>query len=139
MSLTNPLHGILDANRLTGPNYTDWLRNLRIILTTEKITYVLDIIVPTLEEGASKDKVARNVLARPRRLARGEIDFKMGNGARVAVVAIGEVTVHLLRGAIIALDWRLLPYTLREMLFSGLIGLNTLMEDSLGSDSWKDY
>ncbi|RWV90753.1 hypothetical protein GW17_00047019, partial [Ensete ventricosum] len=35
------------------------------------------------------------VLARPRRLARGEMDLKMGNGARVAVVAVGEVTLHL--------------------------------------------
>ncbi|RRT34853.1 hypothetical protein B296_00037848 [Ensete ventricosum] len=35
--------------------------------------------------------------------------------------------------------WRLLPSTSREMLFSGLIGLSTLMEDSLGSDLRKDY
>ncbi|RRT35584.1 hypothetical protein B296_00048541 [Ensete ventricosum] len=59
MVLTNPLHCILDANRLTGLNYTDWLRNLRIVLTTEKITYVLDTIVPTPEEGASEDEIAR--------------------------------------------------------------------------------
>ncbi|RZS11622.1 hypothetical protein BHM03_00042992 [Ensete ventricosum] len=35
--------------------------------------------------------------------------------------------------------WRSLPYTLREMLFSCLIGLSTPMEDSLGSNSRKDY
>ena len=50
MSLSNPLRGILDVNRLTGPNYTDWLRNLRIVLTAEKIVYVLDTVMPTPEE-----------------------------------------------------------------------------------------
>ena len=61
MSLSNPLRGILDVNRLTGPNYTDWLRNLRIVLTTEKIVYVLDTVMPTAEEGASEDEIARYV------------------------------------------------------------------------------
>ena len=41
------------------------------------------------------------ILVRPRRLARGEIDIKMGNGAKVTTVAIGEVTLHLLGRAII--------------------------------------
>ena len=44
------------------------------------------------------------VLARPRRLERGEMDIKMGNGAKVAVVAISKVALHLPGGAIIALD-----------------------------------
>ena len=61
MSLSNPLRGILDVNRLTGPNYTDWLRNLRIVLTAEKIVYVLDTVMPTPEEGASEDEIARYV------------------------------------------------------------------------------
>ena len=61
MSLSNPLRGILDVNRLTGPNYTDWLRNLRIVLTADKIVYVLDTVIPTPEEGASEDEIARYV------------------------------------------------------------------------------
>ncbi|RRT66973.1 hypothetical protein B296_00034877 [Ensete ventricosum] len=61
MSLVNPLRGTLDTNYLTHPNYTDCLYNLRIILTTEKIAYVLDIIMPMLEEGASEDEIARYV------------------------------------------------------------------------------
>ncbi|URE11047.1 hypothetical protein MUK42_18867 [Musa troglodytarum] len=61
MSLSNPLHGILDANRLTGPNYMDWLHNLRIVLTTEKIMYILDTMIPTPNEGASEDEIARYV------------------------------------------------------------------------------
>ena len=65
MSLSNPLRGILDVNRLTGPNYTDWLRNLRIVLTAEKIVYVLDTVMPTPEEGASEDAVSYTHLTLP--------------------------------------------------------------------------
>ena len=61
MSLSNPLRGILDVNHLTSPNYMDWLRNLRIVLTMEKIAYVLDTVMPTLKEGASEDEIARYV------------------------------------------------------------------------------
>ena len=42
MASSLSLRGILDANKLTGPNYVDWLRNLRIILTQEKVSYILD-------------------------------------------------------------------------------------------------
>ncbi|CAL9106513.1 unnamed protein product [Musa textilis] len=35
---------------------------------------------------------------------RGKMDFKMGNEARVAAIAINEVTLHLPSGATIALD-----------------------------------
>ena len=46
MSSGNPLRSILDANKLTGPNYEDWFRNLRIVLMSEKITYVLEDNIP---------------------------------------------------------------------------------------------
>ena len=42
MSSLNPLRSILDANKLTGPNYSDWLRNLKIIFRSEHIAYVLE-------------------------------------------------------------------------------------------------
>ena len=42
MSSTNPLRDIMDANRLTGPNFTDWLRNLKILLKSKRIAYVLE-------------------------------------------------------------------------------------------------
>ena len=32
---------ILDNNRLTGPNFIDWLRNLKVVLAFEKILCVL--------------------------------------------------------------------------------------------------
>ncbi|XP_050255104.1 uncharacterized protein LOC126700997 [Quercus robur] len=42
MTNFNPLAKILDENRLFGPNYVDWKRNLIIVLTTDKITHVLN-------------------------------------------------------------------------------------------------
>ena len=59
ISLSNPLYKILDVNHLTSPNYINWLHKLRIILTTEKLMYVLNIVMPTLEEGASEVEIAR--------------------------------------------------------------------------------
>lgn len=54
------LRGILDANKLTGPNFLDWYRNLRIVLKQEKKSYVLDIPVPELPEDATEeDQAAR--------------------------------------------------------------------------------
>ena len=57
MSFANPLCGMLDANKLTGPNFTDWYQNLRIILTVEKIAYVLEEIVLKPSKGASEEDV----------------------------------------------------------------------------------
>ena len=36
------LPSILDANKLTGTNFMDWLRDLKIVLRAKKIAYVLD-------------------------------------------------------------------------------------------------
>ena len=47
MASSLSLRSILDANKLTGPNYVDWLRNLKIVLSQEKLSYILD--TPTLE------------------------------------------------------------------------------------------
>ena len=40
------LREILDSNKLISPNYVDWLRNLKIVLTQEKLSYILDIPEP---------------------------------------------------------------------------------------------
>ncbi|KAK6123539.1 hypothetical protein DH2020_042719 [Rehmannia glutinosa] len=39
----NPLAIIFDTNRLTGPSFVDWLRNLWIVLQSECREYVLDV------------------------------------------------------------------------------------------------
>ena len=58
MSSINPLCGIMDANRLTSPNFTYWLRNLKILLKSKRIAYVLEgdgLVEPA--SNAFKDEV----------------------------------------------------------------------------------
>ena len=40
------LRSILEANKLTGSNYIDWLRNVKIVLRGEKLAYVMETPVP---------------------------------------------------------------------------------------------
>ncbi|XP_031392271.1 uncharacterized protein LOC116204320 [Punica granatum] len=42
MKSMNPLTCILNDNRLTGPNFLDWLRNLNIVLNMEALGYILE-------------------------------------------------------------------------------------------------
>ncbi len=60
---SNILASIFDRNRLTGPNLSDWLRNLKLVLNLDHIGYVLDSNVPgplplkaTQEEHGTLDK-----------------------------------------------------------------------------------
>lgn len=46
MAHRNPLSNILETNHLIGPNYLDWLRNLKIVLNSESITYALQSPLP---------------------------------------------------------------------------------------------
>ena len=57
MASSLSLRGIIDANKLTGPNYVDRLRNMRIIFTQKKVSYILDTPAPdSLEEDAFEEK-----------------------------------------------------------------------------------
>ncbi|KAL0347922.1 UNVERIFIED_CONTAM: hypothetical protein Sangu_1020000 [Sesamum angustifolium] len=50
----NPLTMILDNNKFNGTNYTDWLRNLRIVLDYENQGYIMDKpLSQTLWDGSS--------------------------------------------------------------------------------------
>ena len=52
MSSTNPLHEIIDDdNHLTSSNFTDWLRNLKILIKSKHIVDVL--VVDSFVEPAS--------------------------------------------------------------------------------------
>ena len=42
MSSTNPLRDIMDANYLTSLNFIDLLKNLKLLLKSENIAYVLE-------------------------------------------------------------------------------------------------
>lgn len=54
--MTNPVTMLLEKNCLVGPNYVDWLRNLRIVLGMESLTYVLDSPAPVVPgDDASED------------------------------------------------------------------------------------
>ena len=54
---SNPLSRLLDKNILNGPNFPDWLRNLKLVLNMEKIAYCLDKSPPVaLPDGSSEDE-----------------------------------------------------------------------------------
>ncbi len=57
MSNNISLRSILDANKLTGPNFADWYRNLSIVLRQEKSVYVLERSVsPEPAQDATQDE-----------------------------------------------------------------------------------
>lgn len=57
MSHFNPLSTILKENKLTGPNYIDWKRNLDIVLTAEEYRFVLtEQCPPTPGENAPENE-----------------------------------------------------------------------------------
>ena len=53
MSGFSPLSIILKENKLTGPNYVDWKRNLNIVLTAEEYKYVLTEPCPEIGEDST--------------------------------------------------------------------------------------
>ncbi|GJU72288.1 retrotransposon protein, putative, ty1-copia subclass [Tanacetum coccineum] len=60
----NPSHNssfsllsVLGRERLTGPNYMDWIRNLRFILRYENKEYVLDEQIPTINDNSTQEKI----------------------------------------------------------------------------------
>lgn len=54
----NPLSTILDSNRLVGPNYADWYRNLKIVLQSERKDSVLDAPLPRVTRTSTDDEHA---------------------------------------------------------------------------------
>ncbi|KAL6323869.1 hypothetical protein AAG906_005865 [Vitis piasezkii] len=58
MTSFNPLANILTQNKLEGPNYVDWKRNLDILLTAEEYKFVLSEVCPEKPgEGATQDQI----------------------------------------------------------------------------------
>ena len=48
---------LLDNNRLMGPNFIDWLRNLKVVLASEKILYVIEQSLPrSLPNNSSQEE-----------------------------------------------------------------------------------
>ena len=46
MSTNMNMQTVMDDKILTGPNFLDWLKNLRIVLKEEKLTYVITEPIP---------------------------------------------------------------------------------------------
>ncbi|XP_070025822.1 uncharacterized protein [Nicotiana sylvestris] len=57
MSSFNPPTPILNQNKLEGPNYVDWKRNLDIVLTAEGYKFVITEECPEKPENATDDQV----------------------------------------------------------------------------------
>ncbi|GJX77885.1 retrotransposon protein, putative, ty1-copia subclass [Tanacetum coccineum] len=60
----NPSHNssfsllsVLGRERLTGPNYMDWMRNLRFTLRYENKEYVLDEQIPIINDNSTQDEI----------------------------------------------------------------------------------
>nr|GEW65559.1 hypothetical protein [Tanacetum cinerariifolium] len=60
----NPAHNsnfslllFLVRERLTGPNYMDWMRNLRFTLRYENKEYVLDEKIPTIDDDSTQEEI----------------------------------------------------------------------------------
>ena len=53
-----PLSFILKENKLTGPNYIDWKKNLNLVLTAQEYKFVLtDVCPPPPDSDSSKEEV----------------------------------------------------------------------------------
>ena len=53
----NPLSVILKENKLTGPNYIDWKRNLNLVLIAEGYKLVLtEVCLPPPDNVSSKEE-----------------------------------------------------------------------------------
>ena len=50
MSTNVNSQAIMDANIMTGPNFLEWLKNLRIVLKRERLA---DVIVEPLHQSSS--------------------------------------------------------------------------------------
>lgn len=53
MGTFNTLSEILKDNKLTGPNFIDWKRNLLIVLTAENYRHVLTTNPPELPDATA--------------------------------------------------------------------------------------
>ena len=81
MTNFNPLAKILDENRLFGPNYVYWKRNLIIVLIADKIAHVLNTESPklALADAAEEQRDAFNKWHEANEMAKCYIMVSMTN------------------------------------------------------------
>ena len=56
MSVNVNLRSILESNELATPNFHNWLRNIKIVLCSKKILYILDKVPPKLPSSVAPIK-----------------------------------------------------------------------------------
>ena len=57
----NPLDVILKENKLTGPNYIDWKRNLNLVLTTQEYKFMLTMCARLLQVATLRKRMSRPI------------------------------------------------------------------------------
>ena len=60
MSMNLNLRNILESNKLIGLNFSDWVRNLRIMLRSEKALFVLDEVASEVPPMDGPNEVLEN-------------------------------------------------------------------------------
>ena len=60
------LHSILEKDKLNGTNYSDWVRNLRIVLRADKKETVLDTTIPEEPDRYRRRRGPRRSASLPR-------------------------------------------------------------------------
>ena len=80
MSL-NPLSVILKENKLEGPNYVDWKRNLDIVLIADDYKFVLETDCPAkpADNASAEDKAVYNKWIKANEMAKCYILASMSN------------------------------------------------------------
>ncbi|KAK8593024.1 hypothetical protein V6N12_045113 [Hibiscus sabdariffa] len=145
---TISLRSLLEKEKLNGINFLDWFRNLRIVLKQERKEYFIEEPVPN-DPGANasradKDKFKKHVddmvdvgclmlatmtpelqkqhegLHMRRNLAKGDVDLRVGNGVRVAALAVGTYVLSLPSGLVLNLEnCYFVPRKMTKAPFSG--------------------
>ncbi|XP_019252641.1 PREDICTED: uncharacterized protein LOC109231434 [Nicotiana attenuata] len=94
MSSFNPLTSILNQNKLEGPNYVDWKRNLDIVQTAEGYKFVISEECPEKSENATDDQVkAYDKWVKADEMARCYILGSMANVLQISISPWGLLMI----------------------------------------------
>ncbi|GAV92870.1 UBN2_3 domain-containing protein [Cephalotus follicularis] len=98
--MTNPLTVILEKNQLKDQNYMDWLRNVKIVLNSDDIDYVLKAPMPALpaEDASIKDHAIYKKWVADEKKVRSYLMASMSNALQVQHESMRdsrEILLHL--------------------------------------------
>ncbi|XP_031394900.1 uncharacterized protein LOC116206223 [Punica granatum] len=77
MKSMNHLSSILNDNRLTRPNFSDWLRDLNIVLNMETLGYILETQHENMKSAREVLKNLRELYEENNRIAQYEISKEL--------------------------------------------------------------